>query len=242
MKTNDEKLENSNRRQTGLINKGIIRKTEEIYPDEIGLILASTNLLRRLTTVSKEAFNEVSAKPNLFAIMNLFARNREIVHFSTVCMMNGGYAPTKILLRAALENTLCMRLFRKKPDLAKTWLANPDKFRKKWKPQRIRDELFTRDSSLWNSYNYFYWRLCDYTHSSFRGWGELYYERSILWHPIFNEDYASECIGLIFFIIVHTLQQFSEIFRRWFKREMIDEINDIGKKDSGMIKRHFQVK
>lgn len=242
MKTSDEELENSSRRQIGLINKAIIRRTEKIFPDEIGLILTSTNLLRRLTTVSKEAFNEISAKPELFAIFNLFARNREIVHFSTVCMMNGGYATTKILLRAALENTLSMRLFRKKPELAKTWLANPDKFREKWKPQRIRDELFTKDSSLWKSYNYFYWRLCDYAHPSFRGWAELYYDRSILWHPIFNKDYVSECVGLIFFIVVHTLQQFAEAFRIWLDPKLVEEVNVIGLKDSQMIRRHFQVK
>ena len=232
----------SHERETGLINKGIMKRTEDIFPDETKLILASTNLMRRMTKVSKDAIDEITTKPNLSAVMNLFTRNRELVHFSMVCLMNAGYAPMKVLSRAALENTLCMRLFSKHPDLARRWFMNPDEFRKEWKPQMVRDELFSKGSSLWHSYNEFYWKLCDYAHPSLKGWSELIYERSILWHPIFNEDYASECIGLIFFIIVQSLQQFAEAFKKWFTPKMVEEVNNIGLKCSQMIRRHFQVK
>jgi len=135
-----------------------------------------------------------------------------------------------------------MRLFNKKPELAKEWFANPDEFRKEWTPQKIRDELFKEGSRLWNSYNKFYWKLCDYSHPSFKGWSELVYDKSILWHPVFNEDYASEYIGLIFFIIVQSLQQFAEAFKRWFTPKLIKEVNNIGLQGSQMIRRHFQVK
>ena len=221
---------------------GIIRRTEGIFPEETRLIRASTNLMRRMTRVSKDAVKEFSKKRDLQAIMNLFARNRELVHFSMVCLMNGGYAPTKILSRVALENTLCIRLFNKKPELAKEWFTNPEEFRKEWTPQKIRDELFTKGSSLWNSYNKFYWKLCDYSHPSFKGWSELVYDKSILWHPVFNEDYASECIGLSFFIIVQSLQQFAEAFKRWFTPKLNKEVHNIGLQGSQMIRRHFQVK
>jgi len=238
MKLGDEK---SQKREVGLMNPSIIKRTEKIFPDETKLILASTNLMRRLTNVSKDASTKFSEQPNLQAVINLFARNRELVHFSVICLMNAGYAPIKVLSRAALENTLCMRLFNKKPELAKEWFSNPDEFRKEWKPQRIRDVLFPINSNLRKDYNVFYWRLCDYAHPSLKGWSELILERSILWHPVFNEDYASECIGLIFFIIVQSLKEFTKAFKEWFTPKMVAEVNNIGLKDSQMIRRHFQV-
>jgi len=239
MKSRNEKLA---KRVTDLINMRIVNRTEKIFPDETILIRASTNLMRRITKISKDAINQISTNANLSAVMNLFARNRELVHFSMVSLMNGGYAPTKVLSRAALENTLCMRLFNKKPELAKEWFTNPEGFRQEWTPQKIRNELFAEGSSLWDSYNKFYWKLCDYSHPSCKGWSELIYEKGIPWHPVFSEDHASECIGLIFFIIVHSIQQFAEPFKRWFSKKLIREVNNIGLQSSQMIRRHFQVK
>ena len=182
------------RRETDLINVHIVDRTEEVFPHEIKLMLASTNLMRRVTTISKEAIKEFSTKPNLSAVMNLFARNRSLVHFSTVCLMNGGYAPTKVLSRVSLENILCMRLFNKKTDLAKEWFEDPEEFRREWTPERIRGELFSKGSRLWKAYRKIYGNLCNYTHPSFKGWSEQVSDKSILWHPVFSPDYASECI------------------------------------------------
>lgn len=242
MKQSDNKLAESKKRETDLINMGIVRTTEKVFPDETRLILASTNLMRRITSVSKDASDEISTKANLSAIINLFARNRELVHFSVICYMNGGYAPMKILSRAALENALCMRLFNKKPELARKWFTSPDEFREKWTPQKIRDDLFPKNSHPWKAYNMFYWKLCDYSHPSFKGWDEVIRKGRIVWAPIFNEDYASECIGLTFFIIVQSLQQFAEAFKKWLPTKLLGEVNNIGLKDSQMIRRHFQVK
>lgn len=226
---------------------GIVKRTEKIFPDEIKLIPANTNLMRRVTSISKDSIDEISMKPNLSAVFNLFARNRDLVHFSVLCLMNGGYASTKVLSRAALENTLCMRLFNKKPELAEIWFSNPDKFRNEWKPHEIRKELFSEESSsLWDSYSRFYWQLCDYSHPSSKGWSEIIYEdvhiRKLLWRPVFNDDFASECIGLIFFIIVQSLKPFTEAFSKWLPQNLIEEIIEIGKRDSEMIQRHFRVK
>lgn len=89
------------KRETPLIHRRIMKRTEDVFPEEMRLILASTNLMRRITSVSRNA----PTSPVLSAIMNLFARNRELVHFSTVCLLNGGYAPAKVLVRVALENS-----------------------------------------------------------------------------------------------------------------------------------------
>jgi len=126
----------SEKRETAYINQGIVGRTEDVFPDETKLIRASTNLMRRMTKVSKAAISQISSNADLSAIMNLFARNRELVHFSMVCLLNGGYAPTKVLVRTALENTLCLRLFNKKPELAEKWFTSPDQIREKWTPRR----------------------------------------------------------------------------------------------------------
>lgn len=242
MKSRNSKSEKSRKRETDLIDLKIVNLTEKVFPDETKLMLASTNLMRRVTRISKDAIKEFSVKPDLSAVMNLFARNRSLIHFSIVCLMNGGYAPTKVLSRVALENILCMRLFNKKPNLAKEWSENPERFRKKWTPKKIRDELFPRDSSLWKAYTEFYWKLCDYAHPSSKGWSEQISEKGILWHPIFNEDYASECIGLIFFTIVQSFQQFTNSFKKWFTPKLVKEINEVLTQDSQMVRRHFQVR
>lgn len=238
-----KKLEKSSKRETDLINMHIVRRTWNVFPEEERLILASTNLMRRMTSISKEAVAEMKSQAALSAVMNLFARNRELVHFAVVCLMNGGYASTKVLSRAALENALYMRLFNKKPHLAKKWFTNPDKFRDNWTPQRVRDALFKKGTRLWDSYNRFYWKLCNYSHPSFKGWGELTHEtKGILWCPVFNKDYADECIGLVFFIILQSLPPFINTFRKWLPRKLIEELNNVGQKDSQMLRRHFQVR
>ena len=227
---------------TPLVNKAIMKRTEEIFPEELKLILASTNLMRRATSISANAIREFSTNPQLPAVMNLFARNREIVHFSMVCLMNGGYAPTKILLRAALENSLCMRLFNKRNELAKKWLVNPDKFKEKWTPKKIMEYLFAEDSKLKEGYENFYGRLCEYVHPSVKAWTEQYVEKGILYRPVFNVDYVEEGMGLIFFIIVHSFKQFIKAFYRWIPNDLIVNINAYLPEVSKMVSRHFQVK
>jgi len=238
-----KKLEKSSKRETALINLGIVNRTWKVFPEEEKSLLASTNLMRRMTSISKAAVAEMKSQAALSAVMNLFARNRELVHFAIVCLMNGGYASTKVLSRAALENTLYMRLFNKKSDLAKKWFTNPEKFRENWTPQRVRDELFEKGTSLWNSYNQFYWILCNYSHPSFKGWGELTHEtKGMLWCPVFNEDYADECLGLIFFLIAQTLMPFTVVFTKWLPRSLTEELRNMGTRVSQMVRRHFQVK
>jgi len=238
--TSTDKLE-PEKRETALIDRSIMKRTEQVFPEETRLILASTNLMRRITSISKDAIEEFSTNPVLPVIMNLFARNRELVHFSTVCLLNGGYAPSKVLVRVGLENSLYMRLFRKKPELIKDWFTNPETFRKEWPLKKIREELFLRNPTLWKAYTEFYWVLCNYSHPSFKGWSEQIVEHGILWRPVFNADYASECIGLIFFILVQSFQQFAQVFKQWIPDNMITEINSLLPKDSQMVRRHFVV-
>jgi hypothetical protein len=229
------------KRETALIDRSIMKRTEQVFPEEIRLILASTNLMRRITSISKDASREFSTNPVLSAIMNLFARNRELIHFSTVCFANGGYASSKVLVRVGLENSLYMRLFRKKPELARDWFSDPERFRREWSPRRIRDELFQTNPTLRTSYSEFYWVLSNYSHPSFKGWSEQIIEHSILWHQVFNADYASECMGLIFFIIVQSCKQFAQVFKQWIPDQMVAEINSLLPRDSQMVRRHFVV-
>lgn len=233
---------NVRKRETDLVNMRIIDRTKKVFPEETTLMLASTNLMRRVTSVSKEAIKEFSEEPNLSAVMNLFARNRSLVHFSIVSLMNGGYAPTKILSRASLENILCMRLFNKNPDLVEEWFENPDSFRREWTPKRIRNKLYPEGSRLWKAYGKFYGNLCSYTHPSFKGWSEQVSDKGILWLPVFNPDYASECIGLIFFTIVQSFKEFVDSFRKWFSPKLIKQINKLLTQDSQMVRRHFIVR
>jgi len=234
-------MDEPEKRETALIDRSVMKRTEQIFPEEMRLILASTNLMRRITGVSKNATKEFSTDPVLPALMNLFARNRELVHFSTVCLLNGGYASAKVLARVGLENSLYMRLFRKKPELAKNWFSNPETFRIEWTQKKIREELFSKTPTLWKAYKEFYWVLCNYSHPSFKGWSEHIVGDSILWHPVLNVDYASECIGLIFFILIQSFQQFAHAFKQWIPDRMIAEINSLLTKDSQMVRRHFVV-
>ena len=78
--------------------------------------------------------------------MELFCRNRELTHFSIVCMVNAGYSETKILSRVAIENVLLMRLFAINPNIADIWFSDPDKFRKEWKPKTVRKAVFAKVS------------------------------------------------------------------------------------------------
>jgi len=218
-----------------------MKHTWKIFPEEEKLILASTNLMRRITSVSKDAVGDMTRDARLSAVMNLFARNRELVHFSVVCFANGGYASTKILTRVALENSLYMRLFNKKPELAKEWFVDPEQFRKDWPVWKTINKLFPSNSSLRENYKVFWGILCNYAHSSFKGWSEIIQGEKIAWLPIFNADYADECIGLVFFVIIHLFKQFINAFEKWIPLTLISEINKLLLRDSTMVRRHFQV-
>jgi hypothetical protein len=91
----------SEKRATDLINMNIIKKTEEVFPEELVVLRGSTNFMRRITKITENAVESFQKNPNLRAVLDLFCRNRELVHFSIVCMVNGGYAETKILSRVA---------------------------------------------------------------------------------------------------------------------------------------------
>jgi hypothetical protein len=146
----------SKKRETDLINLKIIKQTELIFPDETLLLRASTNFMRGITTVANEALPFFDKKPSLRAVMELFCRNRELTHFSIVCMVNAGYSETKILTRVGIENMMLMRLFSVVPDVADTWFADPEKFRKEWTPRKIRQTVFSNVPKREKNYETFY--------------------------------------------------------------------------------------
>ena len=178
--------------------------------------------------------------------MELFCRNRELAHFSIVCMLNAGYSETKILSRAAFENLLLMRLFMIKPEIAGVWFSDAEKFREKWRPKKIRKSVFSSIPEQLAGYENFYSLLCDYTHPSFEGWFELFKREKnnvvIGAKPELNSEYASECIGLICFIALQSVDVYVKLFQKWMGENTLNEANNIlMPKVLHIVKRHFQV-
>jgi len=236
----------SEKRETDLINLNIIRQNEKIFPEETLILRATTNFMRRITKVADKAIPYFNKQQSLRAIMELFSRNRELAHFSIVCMVNAGYSETKILSRVAIENVLLMRLFAIRPDIADMWFSDPDKFRKEWQPKDIRKAVFAKVSRREKNYEKFYWLLCDYTHPSFKGWFEIFKRQKngvvIGARPEFNPDYSSECIGLICFVAIQSIKVYLDFFKKWLDENMLREANNLMPKLFEIVSRHFEVR
>lgn len=236
----------SEKRVTDLINLGIVNRTEKVFPEEITLLRASTNLMRRLTSITDKMVTLLDKRADLKAIMDLFSRNRDLVHFSSVCLFTGGYPETKILSRVALENFLLIRLFQIEPELAQLWFSDPKKFREKWKAANVRKRVLSQTPKWQESYAKFYWKLCDYTHPSFLGWIELMKSKTegvyIMWRPNFNPDYASECLGLIFWVIIQSTIGYTNAFNKWLTQDLRSETMRLMHKVQEMVERHFKVR
>lgn len=234
------------RRTTDLINLRIMEKTEKVFPEETRLLMASLNFMRRITGIADQAVSEFDKQHDLRATMDLFCRNRDLVHFSIVCTVNGGYPETKILSRVALENFMLIRFFNLKPSLAKNWFSDPEVFREKWPPKEIRKAVFAEIPKRIHNYSSFYWLLCDYSHPSFKGWIELMKKKEngiyIRWHPEFNSDYASECIGLICWITLQSTTGYMRAFKKWLTPGLVLEADKLMPKIFEMVTRHFEVR
>lgn len=220
-------------------------ETRKSFPEEITSLLATTNFMRRITKVANKALPYFDEQPSLRAVMDLFCRNRELAHFSTVCMLNAGYCETKILSRVAFENLSLMRLFRIRPNIANVWFSDPAKFRKEWSPEAIRKAVFSKDQKHQKAYNSFYWMLCDYTHPSFRGWFEIFKRQTnqtlIGAKPEFNPMYTSECIGLICFIALQSTDVYIKFFQVWLDENILNEANNVLiPKVLEIVNRHFK--
>jgi hypothetical protein len=242
----EDKLNLSEKRETDLINLKIIGQTEKVFPEEIIILRATTNFMRRLTKVANQALPYFDQQPSLRAVMELFCRNRELTHFSIVCIVNAGYSETKILSRVAIENFMLMRLFSAMPDVAHTWFSDPEKFRKDWTPKKIRQTVFSKVPKRATSYDAFYWLLCDYSHPSFKGWYEIFKrqnERVLIGaRPEFNAEYSSECIGLVSFVSLQSVKIYVDFFKAFFDENMLNEINSLMPKLFEIVTRHFEVR
>jgi len=227
-------------RLTPLISRAILNRTSQVFPEETHAVCASTNLMRRVTNLNP--LEKSSGNRDLHgAIQLLFSRNRELAHFSVVCLFNGGYASVKVLVRAATENALCMRLFNKRPELATKWIKNPERFRRKWNPTQIIRDVFATKERIGRSYRQFYGILCSYVHPSSLGWREQIVDSKILWRPIFKPENASECFGQVFFIIMQSFKPFFETCQQRIPLDVLSHVNVILPRVEQMIMRHFQV-
>lgn len=68
MKPEETKTTISEKRETPLVNRVIMKRTEDVFPEETKLILAGTNLMRRIMSVSKDAIKEF---PRILAFQRL---------------------------------------------------------------------------------------------------------------------------------------------------------------------------
>jgi hypothetical protein len=232
--------EGTEKRITTLFDKRIRKTTEQVFPDAIKSILANTNLMRR-TTDPKNHNPDVRKLAHGSATILLFSRNRELIHFSTVCLLHGGYSSVKVLVRAAYENALYMRLFNKMPRLADEWFRDTERFREKWVMGKTRQTLFQKGSSLYDSHTRFYGELCKYAHPSFEGWREQLHGGGVLWRPMFKTDNAEESMGLIFYVIVQTWKAFLAALEKQISKDFLPEIYGRMKNNVEMLDRHFVV-
>ena len=242
----NEECRLSEKRITGLINSNIMNETQKAFPEETIILLATTNLMRRITKAANKALPFFEKQPSLRAVMDLFCRNRELIHFSVVCMLNAGYSEVKILSRVAFENVNVMRLFVIRPDVVNAWFSDPEKFRKEWKAGAIRKAVFSKVPEHLAGYDNFYWLLCDYTHPSFKGWFEIFKQQknrvSIGARPEFNPEYASECIGLICFVALQSVEVYSRFFQKWLEQNVLNEADTLKLKVLSIARRHFEVR
>lgn len=232
--------EGTEKRITTLLDERIRKRTEQVFPDGIKSILANTNLMRRATD-PKTHHPDLTKSAHGGATFLLFSRNRELIHFSTVCLLHGGYSSVKVLVRAAYESGLYMRLFNKMPDLAEEWFRDTEKFRGKWGMGKTQETLFLKGSSLYNSHKKFYGELCKYAHPSFEGWREQRYGSNVLWRPWFNAENAEESIGLVFYVIAQTWIAFLAAMEKQISKDFLHEINSQKKNIGEMLERHFVV-
>jgi hypothetical protein len=232
--------EGTEKRITTLLDEKIRKKTEQVFPDGIKSILANINLMRRATD-PKNLNPDVTETAYVGAIFLLFSRNRELIHFSTVCLLHGGYSSVKVLVRAAYEGGLYMRLFNKMPNLAGEWFKDTEKFRKKWGIDTAQQELFQKGSRLYKSHRKLYGELCKYAHPSSEGWREQRYGSKVLWRPWFKAENAEESIGLIFYVIVQTWLAFLATIEKQIGKDFLPEIYTRLQNNGGMLARHFVV-
>jgi hypothetical protein len=232
--------EGTEKRITTLLDGRIQKMTGQLFPDAIKAILANSNLMRRATDPNN--YNpDVRKLAHGSATFLLFSRNRELIHFSAVCLLHGGYSSVKVLVRAAYENGLYMRLFNKMPRLAEEWFKDTEKFRRTWRIGIAQQELFQKSSSLCNSHAKFYGELCKYAHPSSEGWREQLRDGGVLWRPMFNADNAEESIGLVFYVIVQTWKTFLAAMEKQISKEFLPEIYRRMMNNEGMLERHFVV-
>ena len=246
-KNYNEEYKLSEKRITSLINNtNIVNETQKIFPEETTVLLATTNFMRRITKVANKTLPFFDKQPSLRAVMELFCRNRELAHFSVVCMLNAGYSETKILSRVAFENLSLMRLLAIRPEVASTWFSDPDKFRRQWTAKKIRKAVFSKIPEQLAGYDNFYWLLCDYTHPSFKGWFEIFKRQknsvSIGDRPEFNSEYASECVGLIGFIVLQSVEVYSRFFQKWLDENILKEANTLKLNVLDIVRRHFEIR
>jgi len=105
--------------------------------------------------------------------------------------------------------------------------------------------VFSKIPEQLAGYDSFYRLLCDYVHPSSKGWFEIFKRQTtsvvIGAKPEFNPEYASECIGLICFIALQSIDVYVKFFQKWFDVNSLNEANNIlMPKVLDIVRKHFE--
>jgi hypothetical protein len=213
-----------------------MKKTKSVFPEETQHIEFGLALMWNLTQVTQEAVNDYKAKPNLYANLNLFGRNRQLLLNAYFCMLCSNYGTQFVILRTVLDNNNLMRLFNKNPQYAFEWLPKekqaqfPSEIQLKYGKSGIQKREFKRHTlvrkqvfkeigkeEVWRKIEEIYNQLSDYTHPNFLGWRELMgqqKENEILMDlPVFVIDNAIESIKITLYLIQLSFKTFVETFK-----------------------------
>jgi hypothetical protein len=219
-----------------------LKKTKGVFPEETGHIEAGLELMRKLTTITKEASKEYPYKPNLYANHNLFARNRQLSLNAYTSLLFSSYGTEFVIIRTILENNNLMRLFNKNPQFAFELL--PENLQKRFTeetrnkygetgasekyfdPKFVRAKVFgeQKKAKVRDDIDAYYSDLCNYTHPKFQGWKELIFidddeQEKIQNMPMFRDDTAELGVGVALFTMQATFKAIAETFRGYWNQD-----------------------
>lgn len=226
--------------ELSIIEKRILEnsaKTKAVFPEETSLLEFGIKLMWDLTEVTFKAQKDFPKNPNLYANMNLFGRNRQLLTNAYHCMLSAFYGRQLANLRVVLENVNLMRLFNLDHRHAFEWLSS-DKQKyfaaevqqaykgcaslKRFRAPDVLKEIFSdgKQKKL-NSIYKIHGQLCDYAHPNFSGWQEVMGTQGandvLLDLPTFVDANTDNTLKLMLILMQYTLKTFYETFKPYLE-------------------------
>ena len=179
--------------------------------------------LSELTRIMSEVSKRFKENPKYQANFDLFARSRQLLLASYICLLTGNYGSAKCLFRSVLENAELMLLFHLEPKEVIEWVRKPDWWKDyENRPSSVRDRIFSilaRDDgkSKMKFYN-LYGELSQYIHPRSRGWKEIKEKRKdgkwyIIRIPLFYQDAADATLRKLLLLTYITVGAFETTYQ-----------------------------